>query len=173
MSQKHHDRKESVHLHEQMAVCDGNYIRLLKLLPVMRMAAGRKSLHELPDTGRERSILIPGKGTTGDMQVTLRISEHFRYTTELEVVQLLPFDKGHYRTPTMLVRLYHDARSAEVVSYQQQRIRWQPSDDAGRPGWHGLSLEKMQLNAFLGEWLALCLAQGLAPRSELTSVETS
>ena len=109
-----------------------------------------------------RTILIPGSEDRPGMYVQLTMKEHFRYTTELEVTQLRPGPEGHYRTPGMIVRLYHDAKTAEVISYQQQRLHWHLPMEHLDGGWHELSREKMQLNTFLGEWLAVCLNYGVS-----------
>jgi uncharacterized protein YqiB (DUF1249 family) len=69
---------------------------------------------------------------------------------------------AYYQPPLILVRLYHDASTAEVVSYQQQgafHVRALPGDGPE------FSLdEKQQVNALLAEWLTLCLEQGLGQR---------
>ena len=65
--------------------------------------------------------------------------------------------------PELTVRLYHDARTAEVTAYQgQDRFRGlyaYPNDQGRQPD------EKAQLNRFLGEYLALCLAEGRESRA--------
>ena len=60
----------------------------------------------------------------------------------------------------MIVRLYHDAGTAEVVSYQDH-VGFKAlygEDDAPRFNWD----EKNQINLFLADWLTLCLDGGLA-----------
>jgi len=136
-----------------MAVCDANYIRLLKLLP------------ELPAVGR-RAFALPalgegaGAGQAQQQQVVLEVVESFKYTSTVNI-GLVTGSPAHdyYRPPAMLVRLYHDAVTAEVVSYQQQRqLRvLYPEEEAPRyyPD------EKEQVNLFLADWLVLCLEAGL------------
>jgi hypothetical protein len=61
----------------------------------------------------------------------------------------------------MSIRLYHDARMAEVNS--SQNIRWiKPRYDYPNKKMH-LPDEKQQINQFLKEWLQLCLQQGQVP----------
>ena len=60
--------------------------------------------------------------------------------------------------PKMVVRLYHDARMAEVISNQDvQQIK--PRYDYPNEKMH-LPDEKQQVNYFLKEWLQLCLKLG-------------
>ncbi|WP_121345194.1 DUF1249 domain-containing protein, partial [Pseudomonas aeruginosa] len=60
--------------------------------------------------------------------------------------------------PRLEVRVYHDARMAEVIGAEQARrlmaIYPYPNQAMHQPD------EKNQLNLFLGEWLAHCLACG-------------
>ena len=64
--------------------------------------------------------------------------------------------------PQLEVRVYHDARMAEVVSAENARrlhIRYPyPNAAMHQPD------EKSQLNLFLGEWLSHCLACGHEPQ---------
>jgi len=56
------------------------------------------------------------------------------------------------------VRLYHDARMAEVC-VSQQISRLQPSYHYPNAKMHHRD-EKEQCNHFLGEWLRFCLVHG-------------
>lgn len=137
-------------LQQMAAVCEGNFVRLNKLLPDFAL-------------GAEQTFIIQGDGDEGsDRQasVTLRVVESFPYTSSIEVIQqgLCP---AWIQPPKMLVRIYHDACSAEVISYQnQKRIhgRYQyPNPEMRLPD------EKAQLNQFLAEWLTHCIRYGHAP----------
>ena len=127
-----------------MAVCDGNYIRLLKLLP--DLAATTRREFALPELG-------------GAQRVVLEIVETFKYTSTVSIVLEVPgLASAYYRPPVMLVRLYHDANTAEVISYQdERRIRVMYQEDE-LPRFY--PDEKEQVNLFLAEWLALCLEAG-------------
>ena len=60
--------------------------------------------------------------------------------------------------PSMVIRLYHDARVAEVISSQDiQQV--QPRYDYPNVQMHHPD-EKEQMNLFLKEWLQLCLRLG-------------
>jgi uncharacterized protein YqiB (DUF1249 family) len=133
----------SVDLIKQMAECDANYIRLLKLVPHLQ-AYRDKSFVEmamLNNTGREKDIIgqlknsdepeklleglfvefcIADETSFGSrVTVEIEIVEAFKYTTTLEIRQKPVFGKW----------MYH-------------------------------SDEKMQVNMFLGEWLTHSLKVG-------------
>ena len=56
--------------------------------------------------------------------------------------------------PAMVVRLYHDARMAEVISSQDIK-QIKPRYDYPNAAMHHPD-EKQQINLFLKEWLQLC-----------------
>lgn len=135
-------------LSEQMAICDANYMRLLKLLPQL-------------EPGYERDIRIPGRDAAHEMCFTLSVTEGFKYTSTVMVRQRRPDTRlPWYLRPEMQVRLYHDANAAEVISYQNHRYFHRaslfPADCLYQPG------EKTLLNQFLADWLALCLSRGMS-----------
>lgn len=171
----------SVDLIKQMAECDANYIRLLKLVP--QLSAYRDSsfaeldlsnevfespindqLNDLttePEKmleGLRKEFYIADLDDSGEkVTVAIRVLEAFKYTSTLEIVQRPKFKKW-MTNPSMLVRVYHDANTAEVVSYQGHRhlkVRYtRPNPQMYQPD------EKMQVNRFLGEWLTHCLEVG-------------
>jgi|LauGreDrversion4_2_1035121.scaffolds.fasta_scaffold500594_2 hypothetical protein len=143
------NRRHPLDLSSAMAICDGNYIRLLKLLPGFTL-------------GQRREFALPPIGPQAGLEhvVVLTVEEQFRYTSSVTLqVQLSGPGSAYYQPPRLVVRLYHDASTAEVVSYQQQgafHVRPVPGE--------GLEFsldEKQQVNALLAEWLTLCLEQGL------------
>jgi uncharacterized protein len=60
--------------------------------------------------------------------------------------------------PRLKVRLYHDAKAAEVIEFQHARrfaaVYPYPNPEMRQPD------EKAQVNRFLGEYLSMCLACG-------------
>ncbi len=127
----------AVDLKKQMAECEANYLRLMKLLPDLdesqqwHFAVSDESLH------------------LGEL--VIKVTERSKYTTLLRIFQKDSW--GHWLSqPELSVRMYHDARMAEVVGYQKQRHfegRYlYPNDKMRQPD------EKLQINLFLGEWLA-------------------
>lgn len=140
-----------VDLIAHMAECDANYVRLHRLLP------------ELFDRD-VRSVRLPLPGDD-DRTLVFRVTERCPYTTTITVL----FESGEpgwhamVPAPRLEVRLYHDAQTAEVITYQGQdrflgRYEY-PNVQMRQPD------EKVQLNRFLGEYLALCLAHGRESRT--------
>jgi len=166
-----------VDLIRQMAECDANYIRLLKLVPQLQAYRDRSFsdlsiVGELANSSPEATDSEPEKILEGlttefciadlddskaSMTVEIRIVEAFRYTSTLEIVQR-PELKKFMTNPSMLVRVYHDANTAEVVSYQGHR-NLLPRYTCPNPKMYQPD-EKMQVNRFLGEWLSHCLEVG-------------
>lgn len=143
-------RRYRVDLPAHMAECDANYVRLLRLFPDLR----EKST---------QTINLPLQALQA--QVQFEVLEKGPYTTLLKV-DLQPLQASETTptwielvgAPTLTVRIYHDARSAEVAGYQSQstfhssysypNTRMRQRD------------EKVQLNRFLSEFLTVCLEYG-------------
>lgn len=127
-----------------MAECDANYLRLMKLFP------------GLP----QRDLAVIGVDFSGTrMEVRLEVLERSPYTTVVRLTQQ-PEVPWSYKA-SITIRLYHDARSAEVVEYQGRKhflraVYDYPNAEMRQPD------EKAQINRFLGEYLALCLSHGVA-----------
>jgi uncharacterized protein YqiB (DUF1249 family) len=96
--------------------------------------------------------------------VEIEIVEAFKYTTTLEIRQKPVLEKW-MTNPSMLVRVYHDASTAEVISYQGHRNLQPRYEQPNAKMYH--SDEKMQVNKFLGEWLTHSLKVGRSNK-ELT-----
>lgn len=132
-------RRYQVDLAAVQAECELNYSRLLRLL------------REFPDDSR-------CFGVGAHQQLSVHVVERCPYTTTLEIAPSpLPHDG---EAPCMTVRVYHDARLAEVVACAGRR-RVQPrydypNEDMLQPD------EKAQWNRFLGEWLSYCLQHGFS-----------
>ena len=93
------------------------------------------------------------------LSVLMEVLERSPYTTLIRLSQH-PDAPWNHRA-RMTVRLYHDARSAEVVEYQGKKhflraVYDYPNADMRQPD------EKAQINRFLGEYLAHCLSHGVA-----------
>lgn len=153
------NRNYSVDLIKQMAVCDANYIRLLKLIPELRTyrssAAWDAELE--PDFRLAEFVVADNHDGRGDTVVEVRLVETFKYTTTLDISQR-PAAGNWLTNPTMQVRIYHDACTAEVTSYQNHR-NFKPHYSQPNPRMYQRD-EKIQVNRFLGEWLTLCLRAG-------------
>ncbi len=109
-----------------------NYARLMRLM--QSLDGGDHARFEVGQHGR---------------QLDLRVLERCPYTTEMSLQQdtlhaLLP-------GPSLTVRLYHDARLAEVTEVTPFR-RVKARHEYPNPAMHQPD-EKQQWNRFLGEWL--------------------
>lgn len=138
-----------VDLIDLQATCEANYARLMRLLPDMRVMPAAR-----------RVGVSQGERLLGVL--ALEVLEACPYTTTLQVRQEhgLPW----LPAPQLEVRVYHDARMAEVVCAEKAR-RFRSRYAYPNAAMHQPD-EKSQLNLFLGEWLSHCLACG----HELTPV---
>lgn len=98
-----------------------------------------------------------------DVEYQLRIIESTRYTTVIELWQRSDGELPEYLLPRLTIRLYHDARVAEVCT-AQQISRLKPRYDYPNLRMHQKD-EKHQVNRFLGDWLAYCLKNGISKQS--------
>jgi uncharacterized protein YqiB (DUF1249 family) len=132
-----------------MTLCANNYMLLLKVL------AGKTVV------GETRHFFI-----SDFLAYTVTVKEVTRYTSVISFEQdnmnltmpRLPnivVDAFH---PRMTIRLYHDARVAEVLATQDIR-QVKPRYDYPNTHMHQQD-EKQQTNQFLNEWLHLCLHLG-------------
>ncbi|WP_194757227.1 DUF1249 domain-containing protein [Aliidiomarina indica] len=109
----------------------------------------------LPRGDSERTIHV------GDLlQFELRCTSESRYTTDLQVTQVAP-DVADYLQARFLVRLYHDARMAEIIDCQGQDRLTALQGKKLHAVAHQKD-EKLQLSQHLSEWLKLCFRQGRA-----------
>ncbi len=108
----------------------------------------------LPELQRPQRRLLSYVGTAGGLTVDL--VESHKYTTIVRLSQTLPVPLTLAASPVMVVRVYHDARVAEVLSYQNH-YRFQPRYDYPNPEMCQRR-EKQRVNEFLGEWLSFCIA---------------
>lgn len=97
-----------------------------------------------------------GKG----LSYRIQIVESARYTSTL-LVEQVNISTPDYLKPSMTVRLYHDARMAEVISSQNAGAL-APSYDYPNAKMR-LRNEKHMVNLFLTEWLHFCLNHDAQP----------
>ena len=134
----------SVDLGGHMAECDANYHRLKRLFPNLRTSDSVDFALYLPSFKADVVFTVGDKG---------------RYTTVLHMaVRSDQKWMGMATTPEMTIRVYHDAQSAEVISYQNQN-RFHGKYDYPNTRMRQRD-EKVQVNRFLGEFLTLCLTHG-------------
>lgn len=128
-----------------MDLYERNYINVRRLIPVM------------PPTSATRISRAPGA-----LDLHLRVVERCRYTSEL--ILTYEFGQDHepvIAEPNLRIRIYHDARLAEVMAAQPRRspvfsiAASGPSQTAITP-----LLARWRINRFLFKWLTYCLRQG-------------
>lgn len=129
-----------------MAECEANYARIMQLLPDMDSVDRR-------EFGVEMRASKP-------IRIRMDVTERCKYTTMVDVSQLPDdsADQPWQRLPSFSLRIYHDARMAEVVAYNRH-LRFLPSYEYPNDQMYQRD-EKIQLNTFLGEWLSHCLRYG-------------
>ena len=128
-----------------MARCEFNYLRLLRVFPRMAL-----------DQQRRLSL-----SASSDREVVLSVLERTPFTTLLSLEEhscTSPNSSSGARwssPPVLTVRMYHDAKVAEVVTCDQIRntrpVHPYPNKKMLQRD------EKAQWNRFLEEWLTLCL----------------
>lgn len=155
-----------------MAECDANYIRLLKLIPHLELlksgmgkgVVGSVFAHCGDEDGGWRFRVGSAAVGNRSLVVRIRVLEQFRYTATLEFSLCSGF--GDWVNPPLIgVRVYHDAATAEVVSYQGRRGFRLSYETPNEQMYH--QDEKSQINELLGEWLNLCLSAGGSLESPL------
>lgn len=121
--------------------CELNYARLQKLVG-----------------GKESGSCSFESGGNGEIALSIEVSEESKYSRLLRLEGRMDFLPWAC-VQEMIVRMYDDARMAEVISVDRQRVRLinyiYPNKDMYAPD------EKKQLNHFLGRWLEHMLAEGL------------
>jgi uncharacterized protein YqiB (DUF1249 family) len=142
-------------LAKQMAICEANFARLEKLLPNL-------------DDCMQCDIFVDVAGVQS--KVMIEVCERFKFTTSLRVSQCVIGDQigtelQQLLTPQLQVRMYHDARMAEVVSLaHQSQLKGKytyPNKDM-----HQVD-EKLQLNEYLAQWLTHCINHGYKSQDTL------
>jgi uncharacterized protein YqiB (DUF1249 family) len=120
------------------AICEANYVRLLRLFPDYESC----NLREFK---------------VGPSKIRLEVVERCRYTTIFRLHQQQA-DARWLGSLRVEVRAYHDAGMMEVGSFQShQRIA--PRYSYPNDKMHQQD-EKSQQNRFLADWLEHCLGNG-------------
>ena len=154
-------RRYNIDLGAHLAVCDSNYLRLLRLLRLAPELQG----------GEPRTLRIVFPGADGVIPAALvEVLAGDRHTSDVALAQRAVargFADGRLET-RLKVRLYHDTRCAEVIEFQGQRrfeaVYAYPNAKMRQPD------EKAQLNRFLADFLNLCLAHGEIHKAPATAV---
>ena len=125
-----------------MELYEANYMQ------VMRLCSG------LPN--------IPHKavsGVDGALDLHLHVLERSKYTTTIFLTYYFQDRIGELKPePNLKVRIYHDARQAEVLSRSYRRLGIEVSADDSKT--QSEVINKWVLNRFLYKWLGYCRYQG-------------
>lgn len=79
--------------------------------------------------------------------------EHNRYTTTFKLTYLFSSASRHDREPDLVIRLYHDARTCEVMSGLIPSMRTETRRTRDLDNGY-------RFNRFLHKWVSYCLRQG-------------
>lgn len=132
-------KKYVPHLPSILATCENNYVCMLKLLPDC----------DSVDLSYEFEV-------NPQLKYNIKIVDSSRYTSTLEMLQLSANTPAFLR-PKMTIRLYHDAKVAEVL-IAQRTSQLKPVYEYPNLNMHQRN-EKFMVNVFLAEWLHFCLTQ--------------
>jgi uncharacterized protein YqiB (DUF1249 family) len=135
-------KKYVPHLPSILATCEHNYVCMLKLLPDC----------DTQDLGYNFEV-------SSSLQYRIQIIDSSRYTSTLEMAQISA-NSPKFLQPKMRIRLYHDAKVAEVLE-AQRTSKLKPVYEYPNLKMHQRN-EKYMVNVFLAEWLHFCLTQRLA-----------
>lgn len=161
-------RRYIIDLGAHIAECEANYARLMRLLP------------DLPDADRRTFSLRLGET---EPKVRFEVAQRCPYTTVVNIVQDPPPACGHesgqdsgqgagqnvpgLAETRLSIRIYHDAKAAEVIEYQNERgfhaVYEYPNARMRHPD------EKAQVNRFLGEFLGVCLEHGVSSEQPIVA----
>jgi len=94
----------------------------------------------------------------GCLDLELSQIEHSKYTTTFNLTYCFTTDQRNPREPDMTIRLYHDARTCEVMSGLLQGLKHGPMRRRDLD-------EGYSINRFLYKWMRYCLNQGHSFRS--------
>ena len=153
-------RRYIIDLGAHIAECEANYARLMRLLP------------DLPDVDRRTFSVRLGES---EPKVRFEVAQRCPYTTVVNIVQDPPPASGQgagqnvpgLAETRLAIRIYHDAKAAEVIEYQNQRgfhaVYEYPNARMRHPD------EKAQVNRFLGEFLGVCLEHGVSSEQPIVA----
>ncbi len=132
-----HKPKNSGRFATLMELYELNYVLIRLLAPELKSMSDEEHVSKAP----------------GAMPLVLDHLAHDRYTTTFKLTYEFSSGQRHAREPNLTIRLYHDARSCEVMSGllpgSRHEIRRTRDLEEGR-----------RLNRFLNKWLRYCLRQG-------------
>jgi uncharacterized protein len=133
-----------------MDLYECNYIQIRRLLPVMPPASATR-VSQPPD----------------GLDLHAQILKCSRYTSELTLTYQFDQEDGRrIAEPNLRIRVYHDARQAEVLAAHPRHYPIFTADGLDHSLANGAALfSRWRTNRFLYKWLSYCLRQGHRFRS--------
>lgn len=128
-----------------MDLYERNYIGMRRLLPMMPPASATRVSQ-----------------TPGGLDLHLHVIERCRYTSELLLTYQFDQEDGLLITePDLRIRVYHDARLAEVVAAHLRHRAFLETMHRDMERTNHIQLyNRWRINRFLYKWLTYCLRQG-------------
>ncbi|MHB1241505.1 MAG: DUF1249 domain-containing protein [Gammaproteobacteria bacterium] len=123
-----------------MALYETNYARLQKLVPHLHTIRGPEAA-----------------SSAGALDLYLEVLDRTRYTTTLSLTYYFRHDGESVAEPDARIRIYHDARMAEVLGCRDHRTGVRAGGVAGSAGL--MLARRWEVNLFLEKWLNYCLRQ--------------
>lgn len=122
-----------------MELYEANYMRLRCLCPNLSDMEGDYAISHV----------------AGHMDLHLRLLDQSRYTSTISLTYLFKEGGELHAKPDLVIRLYADARQAEVMSHRCQLLPRLPENNEDTS-----LLCRWRSNRFLYKWLQYCLKQG-------------
>jgi uncharacterized protein YqiB (DUF1249 family) len=116
-----------------MDLYEYNYLRLKRIAPELDIA--------------DRMISV----SDGHLDLYLDVTERCKFTTTIRLTYRFDQDAEQVSQPDMHIKIYHDARNAEVLDRLDRRHRRVYSGETLQ--------EKWRMNRFLYKWLGYCIFQ--------------
>ena len=117
-----------------MDLYEYNYLRMRRLVPDLEAA--------------DEMISI----SPGHLDLYLSVTERCRYTTMVNMTYRFQHQGSTICQPDMHIKVYHDARNAEVLDRLDRKHHRVYSGETLQQKW--------RLNRFLYKWLGYCIYQG-------------
>ncbi len=145
------ERTFKVDIKGHHALCEMNFFRMEKLMPGYRNGISHWAYQF---GGKQHAQKLPAS-------VDIKIIDRAPYTTTVEILQNnknSTFGDTLPQQAKLIVRLYNDVKMAEIICWNSHR-NWLPSYRYPNKQMYHPD-EKLELNRFLGDWLAFCRKQG-------------
>lgn len=131
-----------------MELYELNYLNLRRLIPDIEVLG-------------ESSVSVAKDG----LDLYFNLLERCKYTVTFSLSYCFDDESGEVWAPDLQIRLYSDARVAEVISGVLNRRRYLHRNGARGDNFYedvtlNAVINRWRLNRFLNRWLKFCLKQG-------------